>query len=536
MKSHASFDRCACCPVESLSRASEQAGDSAGALQLKINACALSQDSGDPALVESGRSGCIEAAWAQGDLAKADTLLQQSLTAAATKYSNPRSIMWAPLAHNLALVRYARGQRDAALALAGEVEEANERQLGRELATGADAQKRATFETYRTGMNDVLSMGGDGSGGPAAVRLALTTLLRRKGRALDASAQSARAFRYLQTPEQRQLLSRQQPLRGLMPAWCCAATRARRRGGGDAVRSSRSKRKRYKQLVRRASSTSSTQTVTIESVQRHCRRTALVEYVAFIRRDPKNLARPLDKRYYAYLLRGTGEPLAFDLGDALPIAKASDALRVAIRERRDPTAAAHALNQLVLQPLRAQLGANKRLLLSPDDDLNLVPFAALKDPNGKYLLEQYEIDYLTSGRDLLQLAGLQSARGAPVVLGNPDFDAGASAATASPGSTQRSGDLARARFSPCLAPPKRSKPFKSCSPTRACSRAREPASRCCKGCKRRSCSTSPPTASSWTRSAPAPKTHAAWSSTWAKATCPKGPPPPKILSFGRGWH
>ncbi|HYQ16250.1 MAG TPA: CHAT domain-containing protein, partial [Polyangiaceae bacterium] len=437
---------------DSLARAAEHAGDPAGALELKVRACEISQSSGDPALVEDGRSACIEAAWGQSDFAKAATLLEQSLAAAETKYSTPRSIMWAPLAHNLALARYARGQRDAALTLASEVEEANEKHLSRELATGGDAQKRATFETYRTGMNDILSMGGDGTGGPQAVRLALTTLLRRKGRALDASADTARAFRYLQTPEQRQLLERQQRLRGLM-----AGLVLRGNKDLDAVAAAEAVKKLEieeeevtKQLVQSSEQYRAlTQPVTLANVQQQLPAdTALVEYVSFIRRDPKNLSRPLDNRYYAYVLRSTGEPRAFDLGDAAPIAQASDALRSAIRERRDPTAPAQALDRLVMQPLRAALGNSARLLVSPDDDLNLVPFAALKDARGKYLLEQYEVDYLTSGRDLLHLSALQSARSAPVVLGNPDFDSGANAAAAPAAAGQRSGDLARARFSP----------------------------------------------------------------------------------------
>ncbi|HYP89685.1 MAG TPA: CHAT domain-containing protein, partial [Polyangiaceae bacterium] len=310
----------------------------------------------------------------------------------------------------------------------------------------------ATFETYRTGMNDVLSMGGDGTGGPQAVRLALTTLLRRKGRALDASADTARAFRYLKTPEQRQLLERQQRLRGLM-----AGLVLRGNKDLDAVAAAEAVKKLEaeeeevtKQLVQSSEQYRAlTQPVTIASVQQQLPGdTALIEYASFIRRDPKNLSRPLDKRYYAYVLRHDGEPRAFDLGDAAPIAKAADALRSAIRERRDATAAAQVLDKLVLQPLRAQLGSAVRLLVSPDDDLNLVPFAALKDQRGKYLLEQYEVDYLTSGRDLLHLAALQNARSGPVVLGNPDFEAGANASAAPAAAGQRSGDLARARFSP----------------------------------------------------------------------------------------
>jgi CHAT domain-containing protein len=437
---------------ESVARALMTAGDEAGARQLQQSVCDASQRSSDPKVVENARASCIEVAWSKGDWAKAETLLQRAMADAEAKYKNPRSLFWAPLAHSLAMVRYSNGQRDAALSLAAELEEYKEKRLGRELATGSDAQKRAAFEEYKTDMNDVLSMGGDGSGGPQAVRLALTTLLRRKGRALDASADAARAFRYLKTPEQRALLERQQTLRGLLAGLVLRGNKDLDPAATtDAVKKLEAEEESVtKQLVQSSEQYRVlTQPVTLQTVQQQLPTdTALVEYVAFIRRDPKNLSKLLDKRYYAYVLRSTGEPVAVDLGDALPISRASDQLRSAIRERRDPSGPARALDQLVVQPLRGKLGGVSRLLVSPDDELNLVPFAALKDEQGKYLLEHYEVDYLTSGRDLLRLAALQNARSTPVVLGNPDFDSGATAATPPADAGQRSGDLARARFTP----------------------------------------------------------------------------------------
>lgn len=438
--------------AESFARASAISGDAAGALQFQAKACEFSQGAADPKVVQRGRAACIESAWGLGDFAKADTLLQQALAEAERTYNNPRSVFWPSLAHSLSMVRYSRGQHDAAISLANDVEEYQEKRLGLELATGSDAQKRAAFEVYKTDMNDVLSMGGDGTGGPQAVRLSLTTLLRRKGRSLDASADAARAFRYLKTPEQRALLERQQTLRGLM-----AGLVLRGNKDLDPVVASEAVKKLEaeeesvtKQLVQSSEQYRVlTQPVTIQSVQQHIPAdTALVEYVAFIRRDPKNLSKLVDKRYYAYILRNTGEPIAVDLGDAMPIGRGADAMRAAIRDRKDPSGPSRTLDQLVMQPLRAKLSGVKRLLISPDDDLNLVPFAALKDGGGKYLLEDYEVDYLTSGRDLLRLSALQTARSAPVVLGNPDFDAGATASAPPSAAGSRSGDLARARFSP----------------------------------------------------------------------------------------
>jgi CHAT domain-containing protein len=87
-----------------------------------------------------------------------------------------------------------------------------------------------------------------------------------------------------------------------------------------------------------------------------------------------------------------------------------------------------------MQPLRALLGegaanADSRptsttrwILLSPDGALNLVPFGALVDQEGRYLIKRASFTYLTSGRDLLRLAerSPDPQQGA-LILANPDF-------------------------------------------------------------------------------------------------------------------
>ncbi len=43
-----------------------------------------------------------------------------------------------------------------------------------------------------------------------------------------------------------------------------------------------------------------------------------------------------------------------------------------------------------------------RVIISPDGELNFLPFAALITPEGKYLCEEYEVGYVASGRDLIK--------------------------------------------------------------------------------------------------------------------------------------
>ena len=151
-------------------------------------------------------------------------------------------------------------------------------------------------------------------------------------------------------------------------------------------------------------------------------------------------------RYVAYVLLNSGEPGWVDLGEAKPIEDSVDALRQALRDKKrtDVKILAHKVDALVMEPIRAFFGRAMRvsmsnsdgrlleqrspnnqirqLFLSPDASLNLIPFAALVDEQGKYLVERYNFTYLTSGRDLLRLQTHQPSKEPPVVIADVDFN------------------------------------------------------------------------------------------------------------------
>jgi CHAT domain-containing protein len=77
---------------------------------------------------------------------------------------------------------------------------------------------------------------------------------------------------------------------------------------------------------------------------------------------------------------------------------------------------------MLMQPIRKHLGNKRNLLLSPDSQLNLIPFAALIDEKNRYLLENYQITYLSSGRDLIRLQTNVPSKENPVIVANPQFD------------------------------------------------------------------------------------------------------------------
>ncbi|WP_224250188.1 CHAT domain-containing protein [Hyalangium gracile] len=154
---------------------------------------------------------------------------------------------------------------------------------------------------------------------------------------------------------------------------------------------------------------------------------ALIEFIAYEARghsseqgQPTAQGRgPL--RYLALVLFPDGRLHAIDLGPAEPIDSAASALvdAFAIRDAAYQ-APARTLYALAFEPLRPVLGKARRIYLSPDGQLGLVPFHALHD--GKdFLTEAFTFTLLTSGRDLLPRPEAPAFSGPMVVLADPDL-------------------------------------------------------------------------------------------------------------------
>jgi len=126
----------------------------------------------------------------------------------------------------------------------------------------------------------------------------------------------------------------------------------------------------------------------------------------------------------AYVLGQERSPRWADLGDAEAIDRSIVEFRKALADpnNSDVRTLARALDERVMRPVRKLLGGKHNILISPDGALNLIPFAALVDEQGRYLVENYTITYLTSGRDLLRLQTRSESRGKPVVIADPAFD------------------------------------------------------------------------------------------------------------------
>jgi tetratricopeptide (TPR) repeat protein len=166
----------------------------------------------------------------------------------------------------------------------------------------------------------------------------------------------------------------------------------------------------------------------------------LVKYRQFRFKPALNEFAP---QYAALLLWRKGETSVVrlvSLGDAATVDKAihawrASAQRGAVQAERD-----RQLTERVWRPLARALPAGaRRLLIVPDGELALLPFEALRSKAGTYLVERYQIAYLSAGRDLMPQPLVKGKVGPALVLADPDYDspgaAGTAARPAAPGGT-----------------------------------------------------------------------------------------------------
>ncbi|KFA92241.1 hypothetical protein Q664_16615 [Archangium violaceum Cb vi76] len=185
---------------------------------------------------------------------------------------------------------------------------------------------------------------------------------------------------------------------------------------------------------------------------------ALVEFVSYEdsplvpRPGSSHTETPSEPRYLALLLFADGRTEAIDLGPAAPIDRAVQRLHEAIEHRYvSYQSRARALHALVFRPLMPSIGKVRRLFLSPDGQLALVPFAALHDGR-QFLADGIDITYLTSGKDLLpRFEGISPVQSV-VVLADPAFgpvpDSSSAKNEGDPSTTERSAFIER--FFPIL--------------------------------------------------------------------------------------
>ncbi|MBD2015244.1 tetratricopeptide repeat protein [Microcoleus sp. FACHB-53] len=396
-----------------------------------------------------------------GNYSQAEPLYQRSL-AILEKVLGKEHPHVALSLNNLASLYLAQGNIARTLEFWSRGTNIEERNLALIFTTGSEAQKRAYIGTLRGTTNGTVSLHvQDTPNNPEAARLALTTVLQRKGIVLDALTDSLQTLRQNLKPEDQKLLNELAATRSQLAALLF-------KGTGDLPPD------QYRQLfttlkaqadqlegilsTRSAFFRTESRPVTIEAVQPLIPADAALVELMLYRPFNAKATKPGQKwgapRYVAYVLHSTGEPKWVDLGEAEPINQAVADFRKALRSTLSSNVkpVARTLDEKLMQPVRKLLGNSRTVLLSPDSQLNLIPFAALVDENNRYLVENYSISYLSSGRDLLRLQNPTKSSSAPVLIANPDYDnpgnPSVPVATIRSTKNQRSTDLVQLQFGP----------------------------------------------------------------------------------------
>jgi len=168
---------------------------------------------------------------------------------------------------------------------------------------------------------------------------------------------------------------------------------------------------------------------------------------------PRARRTPSSFRYAAYVVKRDAPTIFVDLGAVEPTDRLVKELRSQLT-RPSTTGRArdigHELYLRVMKPLSPALGDATTILLAPEGQLNLVPYGALVDDDGRFLIERYGLNYVVSGRDLLRQNDALRPRGPALIVANPNFalkHAGISPATAGVAVSQRSVDFSNMEFS-----------------------------------------------------------------------------------------
>ncbi len=355
----------------------------------------------------------------QGHYEQAEKLLLRAGEIMAS-FSPPGSPALLQQGCDLGEVYWAAGDLARSLEPIGRCFDSREKDIARVLATGTEEQKRAFLGQYLVAYQKTMNaqrLGGNDN--EKLNRLALTQVLRTKGRVLDAMTGAGLAARSSTSEETRNLMTRLTSVR-------TALAKAAASGIGPAQELQRltdeATSLEAKLGETDATFRAATRTIDIPSVQAALpHSSALVELVEYRPLDAHYQKAEPELRYLAYVLHPEGAPTAIDLGEARVIDAAAAKLRAVLSQpAHDVTSAARALFQLVMKPVERALHGKTQVFISADGPLNAVPFAALVGPDG-FLVEKYTFTYLTSGRDLLRFGAEKPAEGPIVAFANPAF-------------------------------------------------------------------------------------------------------------------
>ena len=368
--------------------------------------------------------------FARGNYSEAEALYLRALEIhQRTEEANHPNV--ATMFTHLAMLYEAKGDFSKAVAMQRRSNEIAEHNLTLTLSQGSEEQKLLYMSTLAAETNGTISLHmRSAPNNIVAAQLAATTILQRKGRLLDVLSDSVGLLRRRLAPGDAALLDQ---LTNARTRLATLSLNSNQTGAAETRKQLITELQReIAQLETEISSHSAdfrllTKPVSVVQVQAALPRGAwLLEFVVYqpfdVAAGDNNAWKP--SRYAVYLISRDDALKWVDLGEVAPMDAEISRFRSALQdpERNDVRSIARSLDERLMKPVRQLIGDSRRLFIAPDGALNLIPFAALIDGSGKYLIDTYSISYLTSGRDLLRLEVPASGVTAPLIVANPQYD------------------------------------------------------------------------------------------------------------------
>ncbi|MGB3310493.1 MAG: CHAT domain-containing protein [Nodosilinea sp.] len=379
--------------------------------------------------------------------------------------------------YNLAGLYQSQGKLSEAIATLKIGLDMEQQELATTLASLGEAERQLYIATLAKAIDYAVPLHlNTAPNNQEVAQLSLITLLQRKGRVLEANMRTLETLHQNSNPEILPVLAQIENLRQEIATLSARQSEAFTAQDQARLTELNSRLNQLESLLARRSAVAAEglAPVALNAVAEQIPQDGvLIEYVRYRPFNPVNLSSSevgtpniwaasgfAPPRYAAYMLLPSGEVRGVDLGDAATIdghiqrfledLRCGERLAIPCYEIEDLKPVAQALYEKIFAPLQLHLGEATHLLISPDSQLNLVPFAALVDEQNRYLVETYTLTHLTSGRDLLRMQSQAPNQQPPVILADPNFDTADATgvmqvASASRGEA-RSADMSNLRF------------------------------------------------------------------------------------------
>jgi CHAT domain-containing protein/Tfp pilus assembly protein PilF len=372
-----------------------------------------------------------------GDFAKSESLYQRAIKIREKTQGQYHPYLGGTLG-NLAGLYALKGDVEKAISTQTRANSILEYNLALNLLAGSENEKLNYLKTIKNSESQTLTLNFQTApNSKDAANMGATIVLQRKGRVLDAMSDSLSILRRRFNKQDQLLLDK---LNDTTKQLVGLILDEKQSNSTDEktkkIKDLESQKEELESGISRQSAGfyQKTTPVTLEAVQKAIPENAtLIEFAVYQPVSLKGFEFTSDEieknavgkpHYIVYVIR-QNQITGKDLGAADDIGAAIDAYRQALRDpkREDVQNLARVLDEKIMSPVRALTGGSKQFLISPDGALNLIPFEALVDEKGQYLIENYSFTYLTSGRDLLRMQVARESKSKPLIIANPLFGA-----------------------------------------------------------------------------------------------------------------